>query len=336
MTRSLRIFVTMLALTLGGTALAKERSDVEYNSLNDSEKRVILNKGTERPFTGEFETHYEKGTYLCKRCNAPLYDSVSKFDAHCGWPAFDKEIAGAVRHETDADGRRTEILCQNCDGHLGHVFVGEGFTETNARHCVNSISMNFVAAGESMPDVIGASAGNEQLATFGGGCFWCIEAVFEELEGVISATSGYAGGDTDRPTYKDICDGDTGHAEVVQVRFDPSVISYKELLAVFFSVHDPTTLNRQGADHGTQYRSIILAHDDSQTDDARHVIRRLRADSVFNSEVVTELAELDKFYTAEVGHQEYYRNNKSQGYCRVVIEPKLDKFRKQFKDQLKE
>lgn len=146
--------ILVLCVSLMTTMSLAGANKVKYNKLNGEEQRVILHKGTERAYTGEYETNWAKGTYLCKQCNAPLYSSVNKFDAHCGWPSFDQEIEGQVRREMDADGRRTEILCANCGGHLGHVFLGEGFTSKDTRHCVNSISMEFVAHGEELPEVI--------------------------------------------------------------------------------------------------------------------------------------------------------------------------------------
>jgi peptide-methionine (S)-S-oxide reductase len=169
-----------------------------------------------------------------------------------------------------------------------------------------------------------------QTATLGGGCFWCLEAVFQLLEGVVSVESGYAGGDVEQPTYQQVSTGTTGHAEVVQVRFDPAVTSYREILEVFFSMHDPTTLNRQGADIGPQYRSIILYHDDLQRATAQEIMRELQEEALFARPIVTELAPFTTFHKAEAYHQDYYRHNPNQGYCQVVIAPKVAKFRQRY------
>jgi len=174
-----------------------------------------------------------------------------------------------------------------------------------------------------------------QLATFGGGCFWCTEALISRLEGVISVTSGYAGGRTVDPTYAEVTTGGTGHAEVIQVRFDPKRIGYDALLEVFFKTHDPTTPNRQGADVGTQYRSIVLVHDDAQRKVVTDVIRRLAEAKVFDAPIVTQVVPYDRFYAAEAYHQGYFDANPTKGYCRVVIGPKVEKLEKVFRDRLK-
>ena len=174
-----------------------------------------------------------------------------------------------------------------------------------------------------------------QKATLAGGCFWCLEAVFDELKGVIAVESGYAGGHVANPSYQAVCTGMTGHAEVVQVTFDPSALDYADLLRVFFTIHDPTTLNRQGADVGTQYRSAIFTHDEAQRAAAEAVIREISESRLWPNPIVTEVAPLDKFYMAEDYHQEYFAHNPNQPYCRVVIEPKVAKFRKHFVDRLK-
>lgn len=176
--------------------------------------------------------------------------------------------------------------------------------------------------------------GTEQ-ATLAGGCFWCVEAVFDELRGVERVESGYAGGGVQNPSYQQVCTGTTGHAEVVRVTYDPNVVSYRELLGVFFSTHDPTQLNRQGADVGTQYRSAVFYHTPEQREAAREVIAELEAQKVWDGTIVTTLEPLTEFYPAEDYHRDYYRRNPGQGYCRAVIEPKVAKFRKQFLDRLK-
>ena len=176
---------------------------------------------------------------------------------------------------------------------------------------------------------------NLQIATLAGGCFWCLEAVFDELNGVISVESGYSGGHVDNPSYRAVCSGDTGHAEVVQIHFDPNVISYRDLLNVFFAIHDPTTLNRQGADVGTQYRSAIFYHDDDQKETAEKLISGLNAQKIWDRPIVTEVTRFDKFYMADEYHQEYFAKNPYQPYCQAVVAPKVAKFRRHFLDKLK-
>lgn len=169
-----------------------------------------------------------------------------------------------------------------------------------------------------------------EKATLGGGCFWCLEAVYQEVPGVKSIVSGYAGGNVPNPTYEAVCTGRTGHAEVVQLEFDSTVVSYREILEVFFAIHDPTTLNRQGNDHGTQYRSAIFWHDEKQRETAREVIDKFTAEKAFDDPIVTEVAQLDRFWPGESYHQDYYRRNTQQPYCAFVISPKLAKYRKRF------
>lgn len=176
---------------------------------------------------------------------------------------------------------------------------------------------------------------NLELATFGGGCFWCTEAIFEQLEGVHKVESGYSGGHVKNPSYKAVTTGNTGHAEVIHITFDPTKVSFNELLDVFFNTHNPTTLNRQGNDVGTQYRSAVFYHNDAQRDAANDMINALDKSGSFEDKIVTEVTEFDTFYVAENYHQNYYENNSNQGYCQVVINPKLEKFQKMYKEKLK-
>jgi len=209
---------------------------MEFKKLTTEEENVIVNKGTERPYSGKYESFWEKGTYVCKRCGAPLYRSDDKFDAGCGWPSFDEEIPGAVKKQTDADGTRTEILCARCGAHLGHVFKGEGLTPKNTRHCVNSISMDFIPARVQA---------KTDTAIFAGGCFWGVEYFMKKAKGVISTAVGYTGGHTDNPTYQQVCAGNTGHYEAIEVVFDLSKTTYEEVAKLFFEIHDPTQWNHQ-------------------------------------------------------------------------------------------
>jgi peptide-methionine (S)-S-oxide reductase len=178
--------------------------------------------------------------------------------------------------------------------------------------------------------------GRTEIATLGGGCFWCLEPIYEELQGVKDVEVGYAGGHVANPSYEQVCSGRTGHAEVVQIHFDPDVIAFDDILRVFFTMHDPTTMNRQGADVGTQYRSIVLYHDAAQKATAEHVIQEIEAEGIWDNPVVTQIEPLDTFYRAEEYHQEYFRKNPNAGYCRAVVAPKVSKFRKKYRDRLKQ
>ena len=298
------------------------------NKLTDFERYVIEGKGTEPPFTGEYTDLDAQGVYLCKKCEAPLYRSEHKFQSHCGWPAFDDEITGAVTRIPDADGRRTEIICSNCNGHLGHVFEGERLTDKNVRHCVNSVSMKFVPVDRTLKS-------QPNFATFGGGCFWCTEAVYKSLRGVLSVTSGYSGGTASDANYKAVCSGSTGHAEVVHIEYDPNEVDFRTLLQVFFESHDPTSYNQQGNDIGPQYRSVIFAHNAEQAEEATEVIRELDRSLVFDKPIVTELTMFDRFYAAENYHQDYFELNGEQPYCQMVVRPKVEKFKQIFADKLK-
>jgi len=302
---------------------------MKLNQLNEAEKRVILEKGTEAPFSGEYGKFDGEGLYVCRQCENYLYRSDDKFDSGCGWPSFDDEVDGSVLKTTDADGQRTEITCNRCDGHLGHVFVGENLTEKNTRHCVNSVSMKFIEVGEIK---------KMETIYLGGGCFWCIEAVFKMINGVQSVTSGYVGGDKDNPTYEEISVGDTGHVEIVKVSFDPVQVSLEKILDVFFDSHDPTTLNKQGNDVGTQYRSAIFCESGEQLNAVENYIENKQSE--FKDPIVTEIAILSdvgsgdakgKFYSAENYHQEYFKNNSSQPYCQIVVAPKVEKIEKKYK-----
>jgi len=260
--------------------------------LSDAEKHVILEKGTEAPFTGRHWNTFERGVYVCRQCGAPLYLSDSKFASECGWPSFDEEIRGAVRKQPDADGRRTEILCAKCGGHLGHVFAGEKLTEKNTRHCVNSTSIVFV------PEAKWAL----QRAIFAGGCFWGVEHYFHQVDGMLAVTSGYTGGHVKNPTYEQVCAGTTGHAESAEVVFDPARVSYEKLAKLFFEIHDPTEVNRQGPDVGSQYRSAIFYLTDEQKKTAESLIAQLRAKGL---KVATEVTPASTFWRAEDHHQDY-------------------------------
>lgn len=285
---------------------------MNFNKLTPEEEYVIIRKGTEPPFTGKYTDHFEKGTYHCKQCGNALYRSEDKFHSGCGWPSFDDEIPGAVKQIPDRDGIRTEIVCANCGGHLGHVFYGEKFTQKDTRHCVNSVSLIFKPnkKDEKM-----------KKAYFAGGCFWGMEHLYKKLDGVIEVNSGYSGGHKENPSYQEVCADLTGHAEVVEVIYDPEKIGYKELAKYFFEIHDPTQVDGQGPDIGRQYRSAVFYVDDDQKQIALELIDILKRKG-YN--VVTEVTKFDKFWIAEDYHQDYYQKTGKTPYCHF--------YRKKFDD----
>ena len=275
---------------------------LKLNPLTTKEKKVIIDKGTERPYSGKYYKFHKDGTYLCKHCNAPLYKSSDKFDSGCGWPSFDDEIKGAIKRNIDADGYRTEITCARCGAHLGHVFKGEHLTNKNVRHCVNSISIKF----EEKKDDSFAKA------YYAGGCFWGVEYYLEKLKGVKSVESGYMGGKTKNPTYQDVSYKNTGHLEVVEVIYDPKIISYEELTKTFFEIHDPTQKNGQGPDIGEQYKSAVFVSNDKEKKIVQKLITQLRSNGL---DVATQIKNKMPFYKAEEYHQDHYKNKGTVPYC---------------------
>lgn len=274
-----------------------------FNKLTSEEEAVIAYKGTEKAFSGKYYKHKEKGYYICKRCNSKLFTSEDKFDSDCGWPSFDDSIPGPLIRQPDKDGVRTEIICKNCGAHLGHVFSGEGFTKKNTRHCVNSISLNFIPSEKLH---------QQEKAYFAGGCFWGIEYFFQNAKGVVSTQVGYMGGHTPNPTYSKVCSGTTGHAEAMEVVYNPSVTNFEELTKLFFEIHDPTQVDRQGPDVGEQYRSAIFYTSDEQKETAEKLIKLLKQKGY---DVVTELVKAEEFWEAEEYYQRYYEKKGEQPYC---------------------
>jgi peptide methionine sulfoxide reductase msrA/msrB len=294
----MKSLVIILIVLLKTCTSSSQEKVMKFNPLTIEEQKVILHKGTERPYSGKWLENKQSGTYVCRQCNQPLYNSADKFDSHCGWPSFDDEIPGAVKRVRDADGHRTEIVCSNCGGHLGHVFEGEGFTEKNTRYCVNSISMDFIPTMEK--------------AYFASGCFWGTEYHFMKAKGVKATTVGYMGGHTEAPTYKEVCTGTTGHVEVVEVEYDPSLTSFEEMLKLYYETHDFEQVGGQGPDIGEQYQSVVFYVNDEQKSMVEKYIGLLNNKGY---KVATQLRSAPEFWEAEDYHQEYYDKKNGIPYC---------------------
>ncbi|MCX6994756.1 MAG: bifunctional methionine sulfoxide reductase B/A protein [Chlamydiae bacterium] len=268
-----------------------------YHDLSFEESRIIKDGKTETSGTGIFLNNQEPGIYVCRQCDAPLYISTDKLSSMCGWPSFDDELPYAI--ERIPDGDRTEIICKSCRGHLGHVFLGEGLSPKNTRHCVNSLSMAFVPAftSEGYPYIL-----------FAGGCFWGVEHLLKDLQGVTSVTSGYTGGHVINPSYKEVCTGETGHAEAVKVIFK---CSFEELTKFFLEIHDPFQKNGQGPDLGSQYRTAIFYLTKEQKDIAESLVKNLKASTI--------VSPAGPFYPAEEYHQNYYTKTGKEPYCHSYV-----------------
>ena len=276
-------------------------------SLTPDTRAVICEKGTEPPHRGAYNALVEQGSYLCRRCGLALFPANSQFSAGCGWPSFDKGISNAVKEVPDRDGMRTEICCNRCDGHLGHVFTGEYFTEKNTRFCVNSLSLDFV------PD---STVLDTEEAILAGGCFWGVEYYMKQLPGVLKVESGYSGGVVDNPAYEQICQGNTGHYEAVRVVFDIAKTTYRDVLTRFFEIHDPTEICGQGPDRGHQYRSAVFFYTEDQ-----HAVadERILALTHNGYAVATRCMPIHVFWPAEDYHQNYYARQNKLPYCHHLV-----------------
>ena len=286
------------------------KSEEEWKmQLTPEQYSVLRHKGTERPFTGRYNDHKAKGIYHCAGCGTALFSSETKFESGTGWPSFWAPLKPEdIGYERDTSHfmTRTEIHCPVCGGHLGHVF-DDGPAPTGKRYCINSAALDFKSRGGDSAAISTPSAPEDsfETATFAAGCFWGVEENFRNLKGVQSTQVGYTGGESAGPTYEDVCRGKTGHAEAVQIQFDPKVISYEGLLKIFWEGHNPTTKNRQGPDVGEQYRSAIFFHTLQQEKSARKSKMELERSGKWKGPIVTEIVPASTFWKAEEYHQHY-------------------------------
>lgn len=300
-----------------------EKTEEEWkNILTDEQFYVTRKKGTERANSSEMCTLFEPGRYACICCETELFDSGEKFQSGTGWPSFTQPIKeNVINYIKDRSHGmyRIETTCSTCDAHLGHVFQ-DGPLPSGLRFCINA-------------EALKKTKSEEKKITFGGGCFWCTEAIFQQLKGVIKVESGYSGGNVINPTYREVCSGLTGHAEVIEITYLTSEITFEDLIKIHLTSHNPTTLHRQGADKGTQYRSIVFYRTEEEQEKALKVIDEVQ--NAYSDMIVTEVKKFEYFFKAEDNHQGYYNRNSEAGYCTAVINPKLAKLKELYRDKLK-
>ena len=276
-------------------------------SLTPKQLKILVKKGTEFAGTGKYIINNPDlvGTFICRQCGIGLFTEKSHFRSSCGWPSFDDSLLNNVQKLPDKDGRRTEIVCRNCNGHLGHVFYGENYTAKNARFCVNSISIEFV------PE---ANIADTEEIMVAGGCFWGVELLMQKIPGVLITEVGYIGGSTKKSDYRLVCSGKSGHSEAVRVVFDPLFTNVQELYKNFFEIHDFTQVNGQGPDHGDQYKSKIFYYNNNQKCIAEKLIGELTEKGY---KVATTLLPVSTFWAAEEYHQNYYLKTRKSPYCHM-------------------
>lgn len=275
-------------------------------SLTPLAKRIICEQATEYPHTGIYNRVPGEGTYLCRRCGIALFTGDSQFVSHCGWPSFDVALTN-VQTIPDSDGMRTEIRCNRCSAHLGHVFTGENLTAKNTRYCVNAASIDLVND---------TSVKDTEEAIIAGGCFWGVDYYLRLLPGVLQVEVGYSGGNTENPTYQEVCNGQTGHYEAVRVIYDINKTNYHNVIKRFFEIHDPTQSGGQGPDIGIQYQSAVFYYDEDQKQITINLIQQLKNKGY---KVVTKLLTVQTFWPAEEYHQAYYHKHAKMPYCHKPV-----------------